>query len=164
MNMEDNMSNHIRLCVDIPEEVYYNMVIKNEYTERDVIAVHNALMGAMFFQSYFSDHEKIFEKIIVEYPPEETCIYPEYKGKPYFSIEYIENGQHIIGFGSYNPEVLSRYLTEYFILPVITKESKSNSIKMVTNAKEAEEYEIISEDISKGFKKFTEMMYKQGEE
>ena len=158
------MSDYIRLCVDIPQDVYNNMVIKNEYTERDVIAIHNALMDAEVMRSRILDHERIFEKIVVTYPPEEICIYPEYKGKPYFSIQYEENGEHFVGFGTYNPEVLSRYLFKYFILQTIIKESKSNSIKMVTNAKEAEEYKIISEDISKGFKKFTEMMYKQGEE
>ena len=56
-----------------------------------------------------------FEEIVVEYPPAELCTYPEYRGKPYFSIKYEENGEHIIGFGTYKPEVLSRYLQEYFI-------------------------------------------------
>ena len=111
----------IKLIVDLHEEVYNNMVIKNEYTERDVIAVHNALMDAAFMRSSFLDHERKFESIIVEYPPEESCIYPEYKGKPYFSIQYEEKGEHIIGFGTYNPEVLSRYLIEYFILPTMIK-------------------------------------------
>jgi len=35
--------------------------------------------------------ERIFQEIVVEYPS--YCIYPEYKGKPYFSIKYTENGQ-----------------------------------------------------------------------
>ena len=60
-----------------------------------------------------------FEEIVVEYPPAELCAYPEYRGKPYFSIKYEENGEHIIGFGTYKPEVLSRYLQEYFIAPII---------------------------------------------
>ena len=37
----------MRLMIDLHDEVYNNMVVKNEYTERDVIAVHNALMGAI---------------------------------------------------------------------------------------------------------------------
>lgn len=57
-----------------------------------------------------------FIKIIVEYPPEDTCTYPEYKGKPYFSILYEENGEHIVGYGTYNPEVLSQYLRHYFMV------------------------------------------------
>ena len=58
---------------------------------------------------------KIFEKIAVEYPPEDLCTYPEYKGKPYFSIQYEEDGEHFIGFGTYKPEVFSQYLSEYFV-------------------------------------------------
>lgn len=54
-----------------------------------------------------------FEKIVVEYPT--ICTYPEYQGKPYFSIQYEENGEHIVGFGTYKPEVLTRYLKEYFM-------------------------------------------------
>lgn len=56
-----------------------------------------------------------FEKITVEYPPAELCTYPEYKGKPYYSIKYKENGECFVGFGTYSPEVLSRYLKEYFM-------------------------------------------------
>ena len=37
----------MRLVVDLNDEVYNNMVVKNEYTHMDVIAVHNALMGAI---------------------------------------------------------------------------------------------------------------------
>lgn len=118
------MTDYIKLCVDIPKDVYDNMIIKNEYTNRDVIALRNALMDAMFFQSYPSDHERKFEKIIIVYPPEETCTYPEYKGKPYFSIQYEENGEHIVGFGTYNPDVLSRYLIDYFITPIIETNKK----------------------------------------
>lgn len=65
--------------------------------------------------------ERKFEEIVVEYPNAELCTYPEYRGKPYFSIKYEENGEHIIGFGTYKPEVLSRYLQEYFIAPTSIK-------------------------------------------
>lgn len=67
-------------------------------------------------------HGRKFEEIVVEYPRADLCTYPEYRGKPYFSIKYEENGEHIIGFGTYNPEVLSRYLREYFISPTVTQE------------------------------------------
>lgn len=36
----------MKLLIDLHDEVYNNMVVKNEYTEMDVIAVHNALIGA----------------------------------------------------------------------------------------------------------------------
>lgn len=55
---------------------------------------------------------RVFQGIIVEYPS--ISAYPEYEGKPYFSIKYTENGQGFIGYGTYKPEVLSEYLKEYF--------------------------------------------------
>ena len=56
-----------------------------------------------------------FIELIVEYPPEDICTYPEYKGKPYYSIKYREDGEGFIGYGTYSPKVLSRYLHDYFI-------------------------------------------------
>lgn len=50
--------------------------------------------------------KKIFQEIIVEYP---------YKEKPYYSIRYIEDNQYFIGYGTYSPDVLSRYIRDYFI-------------------------------------------------
>ena len=61
------------------------------------------------------EHVREFEGIEVNYPPEELCTYPEYKGKPYFGIKYKENGEEIVGYGTYNPQVLSRYLKDYFM-------------------------------------------------
>ena len=60
-----------------------------------------------------------FEEIVVEYPPEDLCTYPEYKGKPYFSIKYKEGNDYFIGYGTYNPKVFSRYLRDYF-MPSVT--------------------------------------------
>lgn len=58
-------------------------------------------------------HGRVFKGIVVEYPAYTT--YPECKGKPYFSINYTENGQEFIGYGTYKPEVLSEYIKEYFM-------------------------------------------------
>lgn len=58
-------------------------------------------------------HGRVFKEIVVKYLSYNT--YPEYKGKPYFSIKYTENGQGFIGYGTYKPEVLSEYLKEYFM-------------------------------------------------
>ena len=68
-------------------------------------------------------HEIIFQEIVVEYPSIST--YPEYEGKPYFSIKYVEDGRGYIGYGTYNPEVLSEYMKEYFIPsePVINSDT-----------------------------------------
>ena len=71
-------------------------------------------------------HGRKFEEIVVEYPPAELCTYPEYKGKPYFSIKYEENGKHIIGFGTYSSEVLSEYIREYFIKPITIEADKES--------------------------------------
>ena len=57
---------------------------------------------------------KNFEGIIVTYHSDDIIPYPEYKGKPYFSIQYEENGEHHVGYGTYNPQVLSRYIKDYF--------------------------------------------------
>ena len=56
---------------------------------------------------------KKFIEIVAEYLT--SCPYPKYEGKPYFSIRYEENGEKFEGFGTYNPEVLSQYLKDYFI-------------------------------------------------
>ena len=58
---------------------------------------------------------RVFQGIVVEYPS--ISAYPEYEGKPYFSIKYTVNGQKFIGYGTYKPEVLSEYLKEYFMPP-----------------------------------------------
>lgn len=59
--------------------------------------------------------EREFIEILAQNVPEDLCTYPEYKGKPYYSIHYKENGEDFAGFGTYNPEVLSRYLRDYFM-------------------------------------------------
>ena len=61
------------------------------------------------------EQQRTFVELVVEYPDPELCTYKEYKGKPYYSIKYIENGEIHIGYGTYNPKVLSQYLKEYFI-------------------------------------------------
>lgn len=63
--------------------------------------------------SQADQHGRVFKEIVVKYPTYST--YPEYEGKPYFSIKYTENGQEFIGYGTYNPEALSKYLKEYFL-------------------------------------------------
>ena len=57
--------------------------------------------------------ERIFREIVIKYPLYSTC--PEYKGKPYFSIKYTENGREFTGYGIYTPEAVSEFLKEYFM-------------------------------------------------
>ena len=65
---------------------------------------------------------KKFEEIVVEYPQEDLYIYLKYKGKPYFSIKYEENGKHFKGFGTYDPKMLSKYLKDDFNCCISGKE------------------------------------------
>ena len=72
----------------------------------------------------------VFQGIVVEYPS--ISAYPEYEGKPYFSIKYTENGQEFIGYGTYKPEVLSEYLKEYFMSPAQPNLSEAYSKAVFT--------------------------------
>lgn len=74
--------------------------------------------------------EREFIELVVEYPPPDLCTYIEYRGKPYFSIKYRENGEAFVGFGTYKPEVLSQYLKEYFIQPMQPEQKVGKWIKM----------------------------------
>lgn len=56
-----------------------------------------------------------FIRIITEYHSDEHVTYKEFRGKPYFSIMFEENGETFVGFGTYKIDVLSRYLRDYFI-------------------------------------------------
>ena len=59
--------------------------------------------------------KRTFVELLVHYPHPDVCTYPEYKGKPYYSIKYIEDGECFVGFGTYKLEVLSQYLRDYFM-------------------------------------------------
>ena len=79
----------------------------------ETLVALNAL--AAISSSAQPESTRTFVELVVKYPDPELCTYKEYKGKPYYSIKYIENGETYIGYGTYNPEVLSQYLKEYFI-------------------------------------------------
>ena len=101
----------IELVIKISEGLKNDFELK-QWTALSCMEMKNALEKATPLPK---GHGRKLEKIVVEYPPADLCTYPEYRGKPYFSIKYEENGEHIIGFGTYKPEVLSRYIREYFI-------------------------------------------------
>ena len=73
-------------------------------SEDETVTICNALKP---------ERSRTFLEIVVSYPA--FCTYPEYEGKPYYAIKFEENGETIVGFGTYKPEVLSQYLREYFI-------------------------------------------------
>jgi len=58
---------------------------------------------------------RTFVGLVVKYTDPVFCAYKEYKGKPYYSIKYIENGETYVGYGTYDLKVMSQYLKEYFI-------------------------------------------------
>ncbi len=91
----------------------YKAQLPQEDTTKDATSSTSSTAGIISRQ---------FEKLVVSYPPADLCNYPEHKGKPYFSIRYKENGEGFIGYGTYNPEVLSRYLRDYFMLSVQPEE------------------------------------------
>lgn len=84
------------------------MVVKDLPTRTEINTLINDLPSAQ-------PETRTFVELVVEYPDPEICTYKKYKGKPYYSIKYIENGKTHVGYGTYNPEVLSRYLREYFM-------------------------------------------------
>ena len=86
--------------------------------------VIDVLTGVIGHLHHLTEPDRKFLEIIAEYS--KFCAYPEYEGKPYYSIKYEENGETVVGFGTYKPEVLSQYLREYFILPI---ERKAEVIK-----------------------------------
>ena len=114
----------IELVVKIPEEIINE--INDENYQRIIWWYDTTLYRAIKDGTPLpKGHGRKFEEIVVNYPPAELCTYPEYRGKPYFSIKYEENGEHFIGFGTYNPKVLSEFLREYFITPTIEADKES---------------------------------------
>lgn len=105
----------MQLMIDIPEDTYQHVINTGTYGPYRFNSARAIRNGTPLPEN----HGRKFEEIVVEYPPAEFCIYPEYKGKPYYSIKYRENDKEYVGFGTYNPEVLSSFLQEYFIAPKI---------------------------------------------
>ena len=56
----------------------------------------------------------------------EKLICANHNGRPYYEIQYIENGERHIGYSSYSLDVISEYLTNYFMSDEI-KVPNSNS-------------------------------------
>ena len=103
------------LIVSIPEDEYEKIMSNDEFhTNRDNI-VHYVKNGLLLETAMPTINIKVFEKIIVRYPPDDVCSYPKYRGKPYYSIQYLENGEHIVGFGTYDVNILSDFIKTYFI-------------------------------------------------
>lgn len=114
----------MQIIIDIPDDIYEQTINGTEYDTLSLgIKLKQSVQEGVVIPK---GHGRKFEEIVVEYPPADLCTYPEYRGKPYFSIKYEENGEHFIGFGTYKPDVFSRYLQEYFITPTIIDADKED--------------------------------------
>ena len=79
-----------------------------------VEAVHNAVQTAIKCMHDRPQGEREFIELEVKYLPDDITP-TDYRGKPYYSIHYKENGEEFVGFGTYKPEVMSKYLKENFM-------------------------------------------------
>ena len=107
----------MQIVIEIPEKLACEG-FERSFTEEEKNILIKAIGNGIPLPK---GHKRKFEGIVVEYPPAELCIYPEYKGKPYYNIKYRENDKECVGFGTYNPEVLSQFIKEYFMSDIQPK-------------------------------------------
>lgn len=70
---------------------------------------------------------RTFIELVERYVDPEICLYPEYKGKPYYSIKYIENGEVYLGYSTYSMQVMSGFLKKYFMSSALEKQEQVNT-------------------------------------
>lgn len=119
----------MKLIIDIDEKDYLECVKRVKEIREKGYMIENLKYKIIIADGtpLTKEPSRKFEEIMVNYPPDDICTYPEHRGKPYFSIKYEENGVHFVGFGTYKPEVFSRYLREYFITPTIIEADKGEN-------------------------------------
>ena len=81
---------------------------------------------------------RTFVELVERYINPEFRPYPEYKGKPYYSIKYIENGEEYVGYSTYSLRVMSEFLKKYFISPALEKQEKDRWIPVTERLPEYE--------------------------
>ena len=87
---------------------------KTESLEQEPTTKENLVVGDCM--------KREFIEIVVEYPPADLCTYPEYRGKPYYSILYRdEDSRNHVGFGTYKIEMLSQWIKQYFMSDIQPK-------------------------------------------
>ena len=74
----------------------------------------------------------IFEELIVE---------KDIRERPYYSIQYRENGESHVGYGSYSMSVISDYLKHYFGIRTSSKMEQVDSISRQTVLDEIDDVE-----------------------
>lgn len=88
--------------------------VGNEFVRNDYQQGWNDAIDAIIDNAPTIEPKRKFIRIIATYCPDDCICYKEYKGKPYFSIEYECNEELHCGYSTYNPDVLSRFLRDYF--------------------------------------------------
>lgn len=71
---------------------------------------------------------RTFIELVERYVDPELCPYPEYKGKPYYSIKYIENGEEYVGYSTYSLRVMSGFLKKYFMSSALEKQETAKIV------------------------------------
>ena len=106
-------------------EIFLNRGFVNGLFDGDKWRQSIVVISKWLKQEPCKEYYREFIEILVNYPPADLCTYPEYKGKPYFSIKYRENGKTYVGFGTYKIEILSQWIKEYF-MPSIQPKPKTD--------------------------------------
>jgi hypothetical protein len=104
----------MKLIIDISETAYNLLNSDKQIDWLGAETILEIVAKGTPYEEQPIEPKRKFIRIITTYYPDDIVCYEEYKGKPYFSIEYQENGETFIGYGTYNPDVLSRYLRDYF--------------------------------------------------
>lgn len=85
---------------------------------------------------------RTFIELVERYVDPELCPYPEYKGKPYYSIKYIENGEEHVGYSSYSLQVMSGFLKKYFMSPALEKQEQDRWVPVSERPKKDGRYQV----------------------
>ena len=73
-----------------------------------------------------------FVEIIVKHPNPNIYKYKEYNIKPYYEIKYIENGEEVVGYGTYSPKMLSKYLKDFFMPSELSEQKNGKWIPILS--------------------------------
>ena len=100
----------------LDNEEYLKSAMETNEDLRKVVEANRMAIKALEQQPCEDCIKREFVEILVNYLPADLCIYPEYKGKPYYSILYRgEDGRNHVGFGTYKIEMLSQWIKQYFM-------------------------------------------------
>ena len=105
---------------------------------------------------------RTFIELVERYVDPELCPYPEYKGKPFYSIKYIENGEEYVGYSTYSLQVMSGFLKKYFMSPALEKQEADRWIPVTERLPENKKKVLVSYDTEDGKKVDISMFDKYG--